>query len=599
MPKIQISEQLFYSLLGYTPTFTTLENQLSCIKAEISEPADKNGMLTIELNDTNRPDLWSVAGISRQLTTYKNTKSLSQQSTTPQYNFFETNPDTNKKIIVDKALQTVRPYVLAFTIGGKKIDNTLLLELIQIQEKLCENYGQHRQAVSVGIYREQFISWPVYYSLADPTTTEFVPLDTEKTLNLHAILETHPTGKKYAHLLSKFSRYPLLQDSKKQILSLVPIINSAFLGAIEIGDDRLLIECTGSNLEQLMLTMNIFACDCTDLGFEVTRVQSEYPYALDNNIIASFSTNQSTLSTHTLLTTPLKFQAPLQVSLKNISTMLGTDISLSEIQLALLKMGVSSKQIPDKSQDIGVEIEVPPYRNDFLHSVDIIEDVMIGLGLDFFKAEYPKNFTIGRLTDIEYLSRQVINIMVGLGFQEMIFPYLGSAEEFIKKMYAEKDRAMAQEEMIQVSNPISENYEFVRSSVLSNLLESERVSAHSPYPHRICELGKVVIKNNTENYGSQTNTNMGFLIADSTIGFTDINSILAAIFYYINIEKWHLELLHDSRFIEGRSGKIMRTMPKGQCVQVGVFGEIHPRVLDNFNITMPCVAGEIRLEGLQ
>ena len=49
----------------------------------------------------------------------------------------------------------------------------------------------------------------------------------------------------------------------------------------------------------------------------------------------------------------------------------------------------------------------------------------------------------------------------------------------------------------------------------------------------------------------------------------------------------------DPRFIPGRQAQLM---VKGK--PAGVFGEVHPQVLENWGITTPCVAGELDLEEL-
>ncbi len=73
MPKIDVNEQLFFKLLGkqydYSPEF---EHLLSSAKAELDEAPSaatpkSERIIKIELNDTNRPDLWSTVGIARQL----------------------------------------------------------------------------------------------------------------------------------------------------------------------------------------------------------------------------------------------------------------------------------------------------------------------------------------------------------------------------------------------------------------------------------------------------------------------------------------------------------------------------------------------------
>ncbi len=59
---------------------------------------------------------------------------------------------------------------------------------------------------------------------------------------------------------------------------------------------------------------------------------------------------------------------------------------------------------------------------------------MIGEGLASFYPELPKAFTIGRLGALEEFSRNIRNLMVGMGFQEMIYNYMGSKKDFIDRM---------------------------------------------------------------------------------------------------------------------------------------------------------------------
>lgn len=67
MPKIEVHTGRFFELLGDTYTDDQLEEILPAAKAELDGRDDEQGILKIELNDTNRPDLWSAAGLARQL----------------------------------------------------------------------------------------------------------------------------------------------------------------------------------------------------------------------------------------------------------------------------------------------------------------------------------------------------------------------------------------------------------------------------------------------------------------------------------------------------------------------------------------------------
>ena len=146
--------------------------------------------------------------------------------------------------------------------------------------------------------------------------------------------------------------------------------------------------------------------------------------------------------------------------------------------------------------------------------------------------------------------------------------------------------------MIEIANPMSESFEVLRNSQLPNLLYSESVSSNAVYPHRIFEVGKIAYLDEQENYGSRTVTALSFLSCDREASFNDVNSQLAAVFFYLSRE-YTLELLEDSRFIPGRAGAVVY---KGRTV--GVIGEIHPSVLENWGIQQPVAAGEIQLDAI-
>lgn len=565
MPKISLSKKLFYSLLGDAPNATDLENMLTCAKAEID--AEDETTLKIELNDTNRPDLWTAAGLARQLKTYHYGQGL------PHYTFADASASAEKTIRVEPSVKEVRPYVMGFLIHGKTIDSVILDELIQMQEKLCDNFGQRRKALAIGMYSEEKIHWPVTYRAEPPDSSRFIALGESEQKLLRDIVAQHPKGKEYGHLLKNAILYPMLRDARDEVLSMPPIINSAFLGSVQEGDDTLFVECTGDTMEMLLLSCAIFACDCSDMGFTVERVETHYPYntPFGNVVIA-----------------PQYFQQSMPVSISNVSALLGSEMDFSQARKSLMKMGVPLIESNEKT----CIVRPPMYRNDFLHEVDIAEDIMIGCGLNAFSPTMPTSFTVGTLHNIERTSRKIISSMVGLGFQEMLFPYLGSRRMFVDALYPVEQRDAIALSLVRVSNPISENYEFVRSSALAQLLESERVSAHSPYPHKMFEVGKVALRDEKDDYGIRTDTVLSFLLAHAETNFTEINSVIAAILYYENI-RWHVQPRIDARFIKKRCACIIRS---DDDVVLGIFGEIHPRVLEAFDITMPCAGGQLCLD---
>lgn len=586
MPKIEVNENLFFNLLGKKYDFDTLEKKLTFAKAELDEKPDMSQpenerVIKIELNDTNRPDLWSTGGVTRQLRIHEGAKRSN-------YSSFLSKKDSVKDcadrvITVDPEMKNIRPYMVSFVISGKPIDDPMLKDIIQTQEKLCWNFGRKRRSISMGVYRMADIKWPCHYKAVDPDKTSFVPLQCDQPMTCRQILTEHPKGKDFGWIIKDLPKFPLLTDDTDEVLSMAPVINSATLGAVQVGDKDLMVELTGDNMENLMLSANIVACDFFDAGYEILPVKVVHPYetALGKEVVA-----------------PFYFQPSTKTTLAAINKKLGCDLTKDEVLDALARMDndVSAKDfdasektasyLKANKNDVEFVLDPPPYRNDFLHEVDIIEDVMIGVGLDNFKPIRPSDFTVGQLSDVTLFSRKAKEIMVGLGYQEMIFNYLGSKRDYIDRM------CVSSENVIEISNPMSENYQFVRPSIIASLLRAESQAGQAVFPHKIFEIGKVAFLDSSENTGTKTIQSLGFMTACNNANFNSLASEVSTLLYLLD-HKYDVKEVEDPRFIPGRQAAIMLN---GK--QVGVFGEVHPQVLENWGIIVPCVAGEIDIEAL-
>ena len=568
MPKIECNEKLFFDAIGKKYTYDVLEDVLPCAKAELDERPDMSlpeaeRVVKIELNDTNRPDLWSTNGVARQIRLHEGGKTVDYMKLMSNKG---NNDYGNRVITVDPELKNIRPYMVAFMISGKAIDDPMLKDIIQTQEKLAWNFGRKRKSISMGVYRADQVKFPCKYEAVDPDKTSFVPLMCDKPMTCRQILTDHPKGKDFGWILQDLPKFPLLSDADGEVLSMAPIINSASLGAVEVGDKDLMVELTGDNIENLVLSANIVACDFADQGYEIKPILVKHPYdtGLGKDILA-----------------PFYFQPTTKTTLGAINKLLGVKFDMPKVVDALTRMG---DYIETKGDEI--VLSPAPYRNDFLHEVDIIEDVMIGCNVAAFEPRTPQDFTVGRLLPITTFSRKAKTLMVGLGYQEMIFNYVGSKKDYIDNMMIDGSK------VIEISNPMSENYQFIRPTILASLCKAESGSANAMYPHKIFEIGKVAYLKEDENTGTITRQNLGFLTAANGTNFNTVASEVSSLLYFLDHE-YNVVESNDPRFIPGRQAEVMVN-----GVSAGVFGEIHPQVLENWGITTPCTGGELDLETL-
>jgi phenylalanyl-tRNA synthetase beta chain len=405
-----------------------------------------------------------------------------------------------------------------------------------------------------------------------PDERKFVPLGFDKEVTLNEILTLHPKGKEYAYILENIDKYPFLEDSQGAPLSFPPIINSRLTGEVCVGDDELFCELTGTDIEQLLLVVNIFAENLKDRGAKIYPCATKYPYStpFGDNII-----------------TPYDFKLNIKLNPTELNKLLGTDFSVSKIKLHLEAMGYTlscQEETPDSTKNDKIIVSVPSYRRDVMHPVDIIEDFAISVGYNYFKPTPLTEFTVGKTTSIQPLISKVRNIMIGSGFEEVISNILTSKSILFSNI------GITNEEVVEVQNPVSESYTVLRNSIIPILLNIEAKNSQSAYPHHIFEIGEVVVPDANSPTKFRTEFKVSALICHASANFSELHSFMDTLLYYLGIP-YKIDKISHPSFITGRVGNIIT-----ECAgNVGIIGEIHPAVLDNLKIKCPVATFELPL----
>src|SRR6267143_3180943 len=548
------------------PTITIfkqqLEESLMLVKGELRGQNPDTGELRIELQDSNRPDLWCCEGIARQIR-------VKRQGSLARYNFLTTPSKSPKRLNVAPGLEEIRPYVAACTATGYRVTQEGLAQLIQTQEKLAEMFGRKRRTVSIGLYRLAAIEFPVTYDLVKSDEVSFTPLGMDTVMTLGEILLVHPKGLEFGGILAGHDRLPFLRDAKRQALSFPQISNGREVGEVRVGDDALFVEVTGTDLTMVVLTLNIFAANLADRGAVIEPIEVRYSYktALGKTVMNPQDLGKS-------------WKLPVSM----IEQTLGQALGVHEVAKALTAYGYEVM-----TRGKAVTVTPPLYRQDLMHAMDVVEDVAISRGYSDFLPVMPSQFTVGGLSRIEEISDRVRVLMVGMGFQEIMSNILGSPQDLRDAMRLE---GTEWGKLVEVDNVMSQNFSALRQWILPSLLRVEAASNRAFYPHRIFEAGEVARPDPTESIGSRTVTVLGGMIAHAEAHFSEAHSFLDTLFYYMN-QAYSLEPIQHPSFLAGRVGSIV-----SGGKQVGVIGELHPEVLERWQISVPAVAFEVDLTEL-
>lgn len=546
MPTVEFSLEDLRQLLGKKLTAKELEDAILYAKGEVNSV---NGdAVKVDIKDTNRPDLWSIEGIARELRSYYGT-----EDGLPKFSAAE----SGVVMRVDAKVEKVRPKTVGAVVKGLRLGDYAIKQLIQLQEKIHQTYGRNRELAAVGVYDYEKIKPPIYYTTVKPEGIKFIPLDFKEEMTPREILERHPKGREYGHLINKFREYPLMIDSEKNVLSLPPIINSSVTGKITPETTNVFIEITGHEVERISVVLNVLAAALAERGGRIYTVEVLYPKKK--------------------LVTPELEAKEFALDFEYCRKILGLELRREEVIKLLRKARYEARISGNK-----IFTKHPAYRNDVMHPRDVIEDIAIAYGLNKMVPEPPRLPTIGAADAKEEFSDAIREVMVGLGFQEVLTFSLTSRDALFKKMNLEE------REICEIANPISTNWSVLRNWLLPSLLEFSASNLHVEYPHRIFEVGDVVEIDETQETRTKTIRKLACAIADTKVSYEEASSVLDALMRNLGIN-FRLRRGAHSSFIPGRVSDIFADK------KIGVIGEIHPQVLNNWGIESPVAAFEITL----
>jgi len=557
MPTIEVDFTDLQSLVGrdLPKTAEELNEIVAYVKGEVKQFLGDT--LSIEIKDSNHPDLWSTEGIARALRGFleieKGLKNYSVSST------------SGVIINVDKRLESIRPFIGCAIIKNVQLNDTSIKGLMHLQDKLDQTYGRGRKRTSIGLYEFDLIHPPLVYGVSKPDEVSFTPLGFDERMTLKEILEKHPKGQEYGPIVREHDLWPILKDSHDKVLSFPPIINSNDLGRITSETKNILIEVTGTVQKTVLDTLTILATSLADRGGTIQSSVVNYPYG----------------KTKTLVTPRLE-PSRISLSMDYLNKVLGMDLTKNQV-IDLLER--ARYDLTTGEEDV-LNVVAPCYRLDIMHPVDVIEDTAIAYDYNKIRPVWPEQATSGEVSEQTELSDVVRELMIGFGFQEVLTYDLSNPEKIFTKMN------MKAKEIIELSNPRMVTHTCLRNWLLPSLMEFLSYNTHVEYPQRIFEVGYCVEPDrNLENYAIDR-LKLTCVDADTNTSFSRIASVLKSLASNLGLEAQVEETDHPS-FIEGRVGKIIL-----DGTDAGVIGELHPAVLEAWKLEIPISAFELDVKTL-
>jgi len=548
IPTINLDQVLFSSYVGHEMSLEKMAKWLPWLGTDIEDVTDD--YVKIEYNP-NRVDFSSCIGVARAFCGL-----MGWNIGMPKYSVKQ----GNITLKVDKSVADVRPYIVAATVRGLETDSNTIKELMELQEALHWMIGRDRKKASIGVHKLDAVEPPFSYITCTPDGVKFVPLDKTEEMTPQEVLEKHEKGITYKNQVDWASRYPLVVDCKGQILSFPPIINGE-LTKVDENTRDLFIEVTGTDLNAVQRSLKVLVCALADLGGKVETVRVEYP--------------------DRVLITPELIPQKMKLNVDFSNDRLGLDFSEKQTIEALQKARLDAKVVEKGVLDVSI----PVYRTDILHEIDLVEEVAVGFGIFRLEPTKPATLTTGKKHVVTEVADTVRQILVGLGFTEALNFVLTNEIDHYQKMRQEP------KELVTLANPVSTDYSIIRNELLPSLMKNLAVSKHHVFPQRMFEVSDVIKLNKESETYTERRINLAAVSSHPTANFTEMKSFLESLLINLGFTEWAVEETKHPSFLQGRVAKI--SLGK---TDLGVVGEIHPEVLNNFELENPTGAFEIDLQ---
>ena len=499
----------------------------------------------------NRPDNLSIEGVARSFKGF-----LGLETGLPKYDIEE----SGEKVYVSKEVEEIRPHIRFAKIDNVDFSGDKIKYIMDFQENLHWVIGRDRKKVAIGIHNADVVEAPFNYIATEKTENAFVPLEMGEKLTPEEILENNQKGEKYAHLIDKFDKYPLILDKDNKVLSMPPIINGE-LTKLSEDTKNIIVDVTGTDEKAVNQALNIICSSFAEVGGKIKSMEIVYE---DGTFISPDLT-------------PKERNVHVDVANELIG---GTDLDAEDVK-RLLEGARFDAEILNENE---LKVIIPAYRTDILHEVDIVENIAIQYRINNVEAKLPNLATIANEHSWFKSEQTIRELMVGFGFQEVMSLMLTSEKNHFEKMNQEEI------DHVQVARPISISGTMIRTSLLNSLMEFLEDNKHEDLPQKIFEIGDVVYMDDENFNKTRTVKKLAGLICHSSANFTEIKSTTSSIVSNLGYSM-ELSDSENTSFIAGRVADFTGDSKNGQIK--GFFGEIAPEVIRNFELEYPVTAFEI------
>ncbi|MGL6107298.1 phenylalanine--tRNA ligase subunit beta [Romboutsia sp.] len=274
------------------------------------------------------------------------------------------------------------------------------------------------------------------------------------------------------------------------------------------------------------------------------------------------------------------------VNPNRINALLGVDVPMNQFVEILESLEFKCDlQASDK-----LEIEVPNFRLDMEEDYDVLEEIARIYGYENIPtAQLEGNATAGVKTPKQKFVETLKHNAIALGLNE-ILTYSFVSPRGVEKINVPEDDS--RRDFVKLINPLGEETSVMRTTLIPNMLEVLATNvAHKVEKAAAFECGHIF----TPQDGLPIETSyMSIGMYDKEVDFFVLKGMVETLLNNAGLKGYEIEPeTTNSTFHPGRCAKIVYNN-----IYIGTFGELHPDVIENYNLGQRVYVSEINIDAV-
>ena len=284
----------------------------------------------------------------------------------------------------------------------------------------------------------------------------------------------------------------------------------------------------------------------------------------------------------------------IQLRPERVNFVLGTTIETAEMVQILDRLGFDV----DTTGKV-YQVVVPTFRSDVTREIDLIEEIARVYGYDNIPTTLPKgDIPVPAPTPKTEARRRIKHFLLAAGMMEAV------NYSFCDPNCFDKIRLNADDPLrntLQLRNPLSPEMSVLRTTLTPGLLENAQHNRnHQIDTIALFEIGGVFVHDGKEKEPERVTGVLAGQIGEGVYSdpyrhpdFFDIKGLVEGMLEVCGVVDWTLQKTDALTFHPGRNAEVLLGNRR-----IGVFGEVHPEVLENYDLPYKAYLFEFDLEGL-